>query len=245
MNLFALFIGIFLEHTATRLFHLRAPSIAQKYVTLWFSLIKNNKIINVIIVFLMLLISLAPVILIDRWLAFNDYHLFRLIFSVVVLFFAFGPHDLVTDVEEYQRALLHSDDSAEKELHLVEAAMPLTELRQHSLLEACSRTVTEGILAQGNKRFFAVIFWFIVLGPIGAALFRTINSLRRESYRFSQAERDFQQSAKNMNEILRTWQGLIGWIPARLTAISYVLAGHFDTGMHALRNIKNAESDDI
>jgi membrane protein required for beta-lactamase induction len=245
MNLIALLIGIFLEYTATRIFHLRAPRTTQKYVKYWFAAIKQNRYLNILVVVAMIGLCLIPVIFIDRWLAVHDYNLLRLVFAVIVLFFSFGPHDLVTDVEEYQRALQHADDSAEKELHLIEAAMPLTELRQHSRLEACSRVVTEGILAQGNKRFFAVIFWFLILGPVGAALFRITNSIRRESYRFSQTERDTQAAAMELNTIMRQWQGLLGWVPARLTALSYVLAGHFDTAMHALRNVVNSEDDDL
>ncbi|MBT8142963.1 MAG: regulatory signaling modulator protein AmpE [Gammaproteobacteria bacterium] len=245
MNLLALFIGIFLEYTATRLFHLRAPRFAQRFIEPWFKVFGKNKHQDYLILVLMLILSILPIALVDYWLLSGEHGLLRLIFSVVVLFFSFGPHDLVSDVEDYQDALETVDDSAEQELLLLEAAMPLTEIRQHSKLEACSRVVTEGILAQGNKRFFAVIFWFLVLGPVGAALFRVSNSIRRESYRFSQTERPVAAAAMAMNKVFRQWQGILGWVPARMTALCYVLTGDYQNSMQAFRNIRYTPNDDL
>ena len=252
MNLLALLIGIFLESATTKLFHLRSPHIAQVYLPKWFSLIGKNKVLNTGVVFLALILILSPIIFINVWLVMHDEKILYIIFSVVVLFFSFGPHDLVSDVEDYQKALDDSDSSAEKEALLIEAALPLTEIREHSRLEACSRTVTEGILAQGNKRFFAVIFWYLVftsilpLGPIGAALFRATNSLRRESFRISQLEDDnFKVQANEANSIFRKIQGFLGYIPARLTALSYVLTGNYDRAMYALKNINHAQAEDL
>ena len=252
MNLLALLIGIFLESATTKLFHLRSPRIAQVYLPKWFKIIGKNKVLNTIAVVLALLLIILPIILINVWLIVHDEKILYIVFSVIVLFFSFGPHDLVSDVEDYHKALDDSDSSAEKEALLIEAALPLTEIREHSRLEACSRTVTEGILAQGNKRFFAVIFWYLVftlilpLGPIGAALFRATNSLRRESFRISQLENDnFKIQATEVNSIFRKIQGFLGYVPARLTALSYVLTGNYDRAMYALKNINHDSSEDL
>lgn len=246
MNLLALLIGIFFERSATRLFHLRAPRFAQKYMPAMLRIIGKNKLVNIALVALLLILSVLPVLFIDRLLVSQGYVLLHFLFAIIVLFFSFGPHDLVSDVGVYQQALQGSGESAETEMQLIEAAMPLTELRQHSHLDACSLTVTEGILAQGNKRFFAVIFWFLILGPTGAALFRITNSWRRESFRCANSELATDtQAASALNKILRQWQGLLGWIPARLTALSYVLAGHFDSGIQALRTVQSSEDADM
>ena len=252
MNLLALLIGIFLESATTRLFHLRSPRVAQVYLPKWFGLIKSNRFLNACVVFLSLIFILLPVILINIWLLAHDEKILYILFSVIVLFFSFGPHDLVSDVEDYQNALNDPASTAEKEALLIESALPLTEIREHRMLEACSRSVTEGILAQGNKRFFAVIFWYLIftailpLGPIGAALFRTTNSLRRESFKISQLESDnFKEKAAEMNRILRQIQGLLGYIPARLTALSYVLTGNYDRAMYALKNINYQNAEDF
>ena len=250
MNLLALLIGIILEYTATHLFHLRAPRFAQKYLPFWFRFIGSNRVANALVVALLILVCVLPILIVDCYLSESNI-LFHFLFAILVLFFSFGPHDLVTDVEEYQNALDEVGDSAEKQARLIKAALPLTEIRHQSQQEACSRTVTEGILAQGNNRFFAVIFWFLVLGPTGAALFRVTNSLRSISYRFSQSGDDANTEsadttvANKINNDLRQWQGVLGWIPARLTALSYVLAGHFDSAMQALRSIETQEGDDM
>ena len=252
MNLLALLIGIFLESVTTKLFHLRSPRVAQVYMPKWFGLIKKNKLLNTVVVLCSLLLILSPIILINIWLIVEDKKILYIFFSVIVLFFSFGPHDLVSDVEDYQVALKDPASSAEKEALLIEAALPLTEIREHRMLEACSRAVTEGILAQGNKRFFAVIFWYLIfaailpLGPIGAALFRATNSLRRESFKISQQESDrYKDQAMEVNCIFRQIQGLLGYIPARLTALSYVLTGNYDRAMYALKNVNYSEANDI
>ena len=252
MNLLALLIAIFLESATTKLFHLRSPRVAQVYLPKWFSLIGKNKIVNTVLVLLSLLLILLPIILINIWLIVNDEKILYIIFSVLVLFLSFGPHDLASDVEDYQKALNDPSSSAEKEALLIEAALPLTEIREHSMLEACSRTVTEGILAQGNKRFFAVIFWYLIftailpLGPIGAALFRATNSLRRESFKISQVEGgNYKTQATEANNIFRQIQGLLGYVPARLTALSYVLTGNYDRAMYALKNINYELAQDF
>jgi len=252
MNLLALLIGIFLESATTRLFHLRSPRVAQVYLPRWFGLIRKNKFLNAIVVLLSIMLILLPVILINIWLILHDEKFLYIIFSVIVLFYSFGPHDLVSDVEDYQKALKDPSSTAEKEALLIEAALPLTEIREHRMLEACSRTVTEGILAQGNKRFFAVVFWYLIfaailpLGPIGAAMFRATNSLRRESYRVSQIEGDdYSIQATEMNCIFRQIQGFLGYIPARLTALSYVLTGNYNRAMYALKNIDYQKVNDL
>ncbi len=252
MNLLALLIGIFLESATTKLFHLRSPRVAQVYIPMWFGLIKKNRFLNTVVVIFSLLLVLLPVILINIWLVIEDEKILYIIFSVIVLFFSFGPHDLVSDVEDYQKALNDPAGNAEKEALLIEAALPLTEIREHSMLEACSRTVTEGILAQGNKRFFAVIFWYLIFaailpfGPVGAAMFRTTNSLRRESFKISQNQSDSHISqATEVNGIFRQIQGLLGYIPARLTALSYVLTGNYDRAMYALKNIDYSQASDF
>ena len=252
MNLLALLIGIFLESATTKLFHLRSPRVAQVYMPKWFGLIKKNRFLNTLVVLFSLLLVLMPVILINIWLVIEDEKILYIIFSVIVLFFSFGPHDLASDVEDYQKALKDPVSSAEKDALLIEAALPLTEIREHRMLEACSRTVTEGILAQGNKRLFAVTFWYLIfaailpLGPIGAALFRSTNSLRRESFKISQNESEgYKSQATEVNCIFRQIQGLLGYIPARLTALSYVLTGNYDRAMFVLKNVNYSQASDF
>lgn len=70
-------------------------------------------------------------------------------------------------------------------------------------------------LAQVNNELFAVIFWYIVGGPIAALLFRLIS--------LSQNINPVEHLARDITEALE-------WIPARITVLLYLLVGNFQAG---------------
>lgn len=70
-----------------------------------------------------------------------------------------------------------------------------------------------------NGSLFAVIFWYVILGPIGALFYR-LASLCQEYVMTGLA-------AKKLTDIL-------DWLPARLTALCYLLVGNFQRGINLL-----------
>lgn len=72
-----------------------------------------------------------------------------------------------------------------------------------------------GLLVQANRNIFAVVFWFTILGPIGAVLYR-INYLLTKN----NESNDIATAAQKIRQIL-------DWIPVRLMALSYALVTHF------------------
>ncbi len=104
------------------------------------------------------------------------------------------------------------------------------------------RCVEEAVCIQANNRLFAVIFWFVLLGPLGplgAWSYRVTDLVRRRAV--FQAGRD--DSATTTIEPLRhaaeALHGWLAWIPARLTAVGYAVAGHFDDALAAWRAVDN------
>lgn len=75
---------------------------------------------------------------------------------------------------------------------------------------------TENYLVATNASLFGVIFWYIVLGPIGALFYRLVQ--------LSQSESTVKHVAIKAAEIL-------DWIPARFTVISYLVVGDFQAGI--------------
>lgn len=145
--------------------------------------------------------------------------------SVLVLLYCLGPTELLTQLRDYVSA--HQDQADGQETDRT-ASAEIT----RDLLEAepaptegddSHRAVTETALVRANDRLFAVLFWFAVLGPAGAGLYRCarLNHLaaRRES-----SDSAFANAASML-------EGLLAWLPARILAITYALTGSFEESL--------------
>lgn len=69
--------------------------------------------------------------------------------------------------------------------------------------------------ALANRQLFSVIFWYIILGPIAVLTYRLITLCREISV--------VRQQANQATE-------LIEWIPARISALLFLLVGNFQQG---------------
>ena len=65
------------------------------------------------------------------------------------------------------------------------------------------------------RQWFAVLFWYVVLGLMGAVLYRLLELASREA---------------ELNPLASKIMGYLDWIPARLTGVLYLLVGHFQQG---------------
>jgi membrane protein required for beta-lactamase induction len=87
------------------------------------------------------------------------------------------------------------------------------------------RSVVESALVQANDRIFGVVFWFLLLGPLGAVLYRL--SAELHGY-VGNTESGFAQSARDLYRIF-------AWAPARLAALGYAGAGNLMKAIEAWR----------
>ena len=152
-----------------------------------------------------------------------------LLLAIVVLFFSLGPKDIGEDVDEYCTALEAED---EDEIRKTAKALAEKELPSDPL-ERIQR-VEEAVCVQANNRLFAVIFWFVLLGPIGAWSYRVTDLIRRQAV-FSASRDDRHETADMVLEAAGQIHGWLAWIPARLTAIGYAMAGSFEGALSAWR----------
>ena len=152
--------------------------------------------------------------------------LFSLLFSIAVLLYCLGPRDLAADVETYCEVCA-SGNAALREA----AAGRLTDSDQEvENLSECIGRVTRAILVRANDRLFAVLFWFVLLGPAGAILFRLSSVLFRQY-----------MSGQGFGGWCDRLHALLIWIPARLTALGFALSGHFDAALEGWRAVHSVQ----
>src|SRR5690606_23842175 len=98
-----------------------------------------------------------------------------------------------------------------------------------------SREVEAAACVQGNNRLFAVIFWFVLLGPLGAWAYRVTDLIRRRAVFRAARDESSENAASLAVTAAEDLQGWVAWIPARLTAIGYAMAGDFEAAVAAWR----------
>jgi membrane protein required for beta-lactamase induction len=182
----------------------------------------------------LLLLLVPPVLLaglLQQLFADGLFGLPSLLFAMLLLLFCLGPEDLDSQVNRYIQAVEEEDENRQREIarELINDEPPSSE-------PALSQAVTEGILLQANQRLFGVLFWFLLLGPMGALLYRIAGQLPR----LTQANRDMDYflSAKQLLLIL-------DWAPARLTAICYAIAGSFEDALYGWRSYQERRYDEF
>jgi membrane protein required for beta-lactamase induction len=157
--------------------------------------------------------------LLQIWTSDWLFGLVGLAFYIGVFFYCLGPRDLATDVDMYCSV----SDSSDTALRQRAAASLLGDEQSLDTAE-CARRVTGAVLVEAGDRLFAVLFWFVLLGPLGAVMYRSAAVLR-EHWRT--------QDATDAGSA--RLYGVLLWLPARLLALSFALSGQFDAALKGWR----------
>jgi membrane protein required for beta-lactamase induction len=239
MTLIALLLGLILERTLTRLLHLREPRWFDGYLD-W-ALARFRNLRGGQALFLTILLVLLPVlpVALVAW-AFHDVLLGIVFigFSAVVLVFSLGPRDLKDEVDDYVEALERGDREA--------AARVAREIMEHDAGQRTGvgpDTLEEAIFVQTNNRLFGVVFWFMLLGPAGAWLFRVSDLMRRRAVFEYRGRSETSEQVPDFVESLNSIYGVLAWAPARLLSLGYALAGSFEQALSEWRRqMQNASA---
>jgi AmpE protein len=231
MKLIALLIGLIVERLATQLFHLRELRWLDQLIDAGFrQVIRFANWPAVIPVMMLALLLILPVFLLLITLGDAMYGGFPyMILAIIVLFFSLGPKDIGEEVDEYCKAL--EADDAER---ISKTAKALIEKEVPEDSKERIRRVEEAVCVQANNRLFAVIFWFVVLGPLGAWSFRITDLIRRRAV-FKASREDSGDALAAVRDAAISLHAWLAWVPARLTSVGYAMAGSFDAALHAWR----------
>ena len=241
MNLIALLIGLVVERLATQLFHLRRLRWLDRVIDWGFSMAARlanwPALIPVLLIAVALVLPVFAVMVIlgDSLLGFP-----YLILAIVVLFFSLGPQDIGEDVDEYCKAVEEDDEDRIRHTakNIMETDVPDDDLERIHRVE-------EAVCVQANNRLYAVIFWFVVLGPFGAWAYRATDLIRRRAV-FAAVRDEESDGISDRNRTAAVMlHGWLAWIPARLTAIGFAAAGNFDTAIGAWRAPAEQKADSL
>ncbi len=234
MNLIALLIGLIVERLATRIFHWRRMRWMDRIIDTGFRAVAGfaNWPALIPVVLLALLLA-APVFIVTFALGDTLLGFPYLFLAIVVLFFSLGPKDIGEDVDEYCAALEADDEEAilHRATALVEGDVPEDALQRIHCVESA-------VFVQANNRLFAVIFWFVALGPfgpLGAWAYRVTDLIRRRAVFNAARDEEKEGTTARIRDAAVMLHGWLAWFPARLTAIGYGIAGHFDGALAAWR----------
>ncbi|TNF35264.1 MAG: hypothetical protein EP312_04180 [Gammaproteobacteria bacterium] len=142
-----------------------------------------------------------------------------LLASIAVLLYSMGRGDLEEQVDHYLEAWQQADWQAA--WHHAQALGSPEILDEASDPVQLHQYTTRAMAYQGFGRFFAVVFWFMILGPAGALCYR-LASLQAKAMTADDDPLDQQMLY------------LLEWLPARLLALTFALAGNFNTAMNAI-----------
>jgi AmpE protein len=220
MKLIAILLGLLAEHFIGQLHQLRRYDLFERYVRRFRGFCSGgiwDSHAGIVVI-------LLPFIIVVTWLQlwFNDslFGLPGLLFSVVVLVYCLGPYDLGDDVEQYRDAIQKDDTGLA--FHLADEFLRIDPPEDP---EQQAASFVRGIFAEAHTRLFGTLFWFILLGPVGAVLFRGARLLTLGD---EESDERFIDSA---NRIMY----LISWPSTRLVALGYGLSGHFEAAVDRWR----------
>ena len=217
MALISIILGLFLDRTFRHLHDLRDMN--------WFEFYAHGIqrfTAKLMPPFQFILILAIPVLLLlGIQILLHDF-LFNIpafIFGIVIFIYCLGPVCLSTEIEAYIHARTTGDE--DEALHY---AGTITDSSASASPDQQISDVTRAILHIANERIFATIFWFIILGPFGAMLYRLISELSKQM--------EFNELAE-FSEFIHS---IMAWIPARMLAAGYALTGNFDGAYHGYKD---------
>ncbi len=241
MNLIALIIGLFLERLVTHLLHLREPRWLDAYFDWGLARSRNmGAWLQTVAVIAIILLPVLPILLVV--VGFRDVlnELPYLLFAILLLIFSLGPRDLQEEVRGFCDARSKGDEE-----EIGRSAKELTESNFPRDPGERELAVEEAVLYQAVNRIFAVVFWFMVLGPVGAWMFRVTDLFRRRKSYEAARLRERNDEAAAAGDSIYWIHGLLIWIPSRLLAIGYAIAGSFDGAFSAWRAYAKAKRSDL
>jgi AmpE protein len=162
--------------------------------------------------YLIFAIAILPPVLIvgtvNHCLAGHLYGVLKLLFGVLVLMYCLGPVNFWA--EAYTCISTLRADDMQSAMDRAKKSFGVTVFDNAQVFH---RAFTNALFSEANRRVFAVLFWFIVLGPAGALLYRLVDLCR--------------SSGLVLARLAVTVLAWLDWLPVRIFTLFFALGGHF------------------
>ena len=170
----------------------------------------------------LIVILLLPIIIvtgiIQNSLDDKFFSLFSLLFSLAVLIYTLGPRDLNREVDDYLEARESGNEEQAQKIASMMSRKPVSASPDQQSVD-----VMHAILTESNDRIFSVIFWFLLLGPLGALVFRLASYTMQTTHN------------NTLGDAARKLQAIMAWAPAHLVAAGYALTGNYEGASQGFR----------
>lgn len=171
---------------------------------------------------IVVLLGLPPLALVTAIESQIENPFVSLAWSALVLLLCLGPRDLADDIHRLRAARASGDTET--------AARLARALQRGPEPDPSHRSLVAALFIQSHERLFGVLLWFFVLGPAGAVLYRVASRLPRLLH---------EEGETLGAQFADTLHGVLAWVPARVTAVLFGLAGSLDDALKAWAQLRD------
>ncbi len=211
MTLIILLLCLGIEHFTGLGARLRHYCWYDAYVRRWYQYLQNYNIGHglwgALIIIMPLVIAMG---LMQYFLADVFYGLLGMLIAALVLLYCLGAN-----IEDSLHAYLDAAKREDAE-GILDAAKKCLGADCPTQLAEIPKAMNGFIFREANTRLFSVLFWFVLLGPLGAILYRATE-------RLSKACDSYPHLGKGACRLV----DFLHWPAIRVVGLFYVLAGHF------------------
>ncbi|AUD78308.1 transcriptional regulator [Kangiella profundi] len=140
--------------------------------------------------------------------------LFSVALAVVILVHCLGPESPRKSLRGYFSDIANDDEQGAYE-HAANFAG-----KEADDWEQTQRMVSEAIFTETQRRYAAVVIWFVLLGPAGALLYRLL---------------DWYLANNPEGALSAPLKTVMDWVAGRISALAYLLAGDMASGVSRIK----------
>ncbi len=212
MTLIAVLIALALDRYVSMLAKFRCYHWLGCYFHLAHKYLAKAKITNRLTTIILAVIPLVVVVVLLQCLfACFWYGIVGMIFNILILFYCLGSTTLFDpNAKPAKVAQAATGGQGAKQSQAAAGGQGAKQGQADTGLKTA-----DAVLWAANVRFFAIIFWFVIFGAVGALVYRLVLLLQDDG-----------ESAAAKKH-LKLVQDYADWIPVRLLGLGFALVGNF------------------